>query len=40
LVSAEQIAGRSITSADVGERRRVRLHRPDLAVLTEKSVIA
>jgi hypothetical protein len=41
LVLAEQIAGRSIASADVGERRgRVRLHRPDLAVITEEGSIA
>jgi hypothetical protein len=41
LVLAEQIAGRPIASADVGERRgRVRLHRPDLAVLTEDGAIA
>jgi hypothetical protein len=41
LVLAEQIAGHSIASADVGERRgRVRLHRPDLAVLTKESAIA
>jgi hypothetical protein len=39
LVLAEQIAGRSIASADVGERHgRVRLHRPDLAVLTKEAI--
>jgi hypothetical protein len=41
LVLGEQIAGKSIASADVGERRgRVHLHRPDLAVITEGGVIA
>jgi hypothetical protein len=41
LVMAEQIAGRSIASADLGERRgKTRLHRPDLAVLTEEGAIA
>ena len=41
LVLAEQIAGEAIASADLGERRgRVRLHRPDLAVLTDEGAIA
>jgi hypothetical protein len=41
LALAEQIAGRSIASADLGERRgRPRLHRPDLAVLTAAGTIA
>jgi hypothetical protein len=41
LVLAEQIGGRPIASADLGERRgKTRLHRPDLAVLTDEGVIA
>jgi hypothetical protein len=41
LVLAEQIAGKALASADLGEHRdRTRLHRPDLAVLTEEGTIA
>ncbi len=41
IVLAEQIAGKALASADLGERRgRIRLHRPDLAVLTEEGTIA
>jgi hypothetical protein len=41
LVLAEQIAGKAIASADLGEHKgKTRLHRPDLAVLTEEGVIA
>ncbi len=41
LVLAEQIAGRAVASADLGERRgRPRLHRPDLAVLADEGTIA
>lgn len=41
IVLAEQIAGKALASADLGERHgRTRLHRPDLAVLTDDGVIA
>jgi hypothetical protein len=41
IVLAEQIAGRALASADLGERRgRTRLHRPDLAVITDEGTIA
>lgn len=42
IVLAEQIEGKPIASAEVGEYRggKPRLHRPDLAVLTEKGTIA
>jgi hypothetical protein len=42
LVLAEQIEGRPIGSATVGEHRsgKPRLHRPDLAVLTDEGMIA
>jgi len=41
IVLAEQIAGKALASADLGERHgRVRLHRPDLAVLTDEGTIA
>jgi hypothetical protein len=37
----EQIPGRALASADLDERRgRIRLHRPDLAVLTDEGTIA
>jgi hypothetical protein len=41
IVLAEQIAGKALASADLGERGgRTRLHRPDLAVLAEEGTIA
>jgi len=41
LVLAEQIAGRPIASADLGERRgRSRMHRPDLVVQADSGPIA
>ena len=41
IVLAEQIAGRAVASADLGERQgRTRLHRPDLAILTDEGTIA
>ncbi len=41
IVLAEQIAGKALASADLGERcGRTRLHRPDLAVITDEGVIA
>ncbi len=41
IVLAEQIAGKALASADLGERKgKTRLHRPDLAVLTNAGTIA
>jgi hypothetical protein len=41
IVLAEQIAGKALASADLGERHgRTRLHRPDLAVLADQGTIA
>jgi hypothetical protein len=41
IVLAEQITGKALASADLGERHgRTRLHRPDLAVLTQEGTIA